>query len=213
MSWTKTPELVGQHVRLEPLAVSHGDALRAAVVDGELWRHWYTSVPRPEAVEAYVDAALAMQAAGDALAFAVSNAAGRVVGTTRFYQLAPATPRLQIGYTWYAASVQRTGVNTEAKLLLLAHAFEQLGCISVGFETSGYNFASRAAIVRLGARQDGVMRSHMRHADGSIRDTVAFSIIDSEWLAVKRHLQARLALHDGRDHCAGGHSGRGHADG
>ncbi|HEY4555684.1 MAG TPA: GNAT family protein, partial [Lysobacter sp.] len=118
-----------------------------------------------------------------------------VVGTTRFYDLDPATPRASIGYTWYARRVQRTGLNTEAKRLLLAHAFETLGCIAVGFETSWFNHASRAAIARLGAKQDGVIRSHFRHADGSVRDSVVFSIVDSEWPAVKRHLDTLMEAH------------------
>lgn len=191
-AWTATPRLHGAGVSLQPLQATHGEGLRAACADGELWQCWYTNVPRPEAMDGYVAAALAMQQAGTAQAFAVLDAAGVVVGTTRYYDLDAATPRLQIGYTWYAKRVQRTGLNTEAKLLLLGHAFEVLGCIAVGFQTSWFNHASRAAIARLGARQDGVIRNHLRHADGSIRDTVAFSIIDSEWPAVKRHLQAKL---------------------
>lgn len=195
MSWSHAPSLHGAHVRLEPLQAPHVYGLRAAVADGDLWRLWYTNVPTPDAVQAYVESALVMQAVGNAMAFAVLDAAGRVVGTTRYYDLDPVTPRLQIGYTWYAASAQRTGLNTEAKLLLLGHAFDALGCIAVGLQTSWFNHASRAAIARLGAKQDGVIRNHLRHADGSIRDTVTFSIIDSEWPAVKRHLQARLASH------------------
>ncbi|RNF86425.1 GNAT family N-acetyltransferase [Montanilutibacter psychrotolerans] len=191
-AWSAAPRLQGKHVLLEPLQTAHAQALREAVTDGELWNLWYTSVPRPEAVDAYVDEALAMQSAGKALAFAVRDVHGVVVGTTRYYDLDAATPRLQIGYTWYARNAQRTGLNTEAKQLLLAHAFETLGCIAVGFQTSWFNHASRAAIARLGAKQDGVIRNHLRHSDGSIRDTVTFSIIDSEWPAVKRHLQARL---------------------
>jgi RimJ/RimL family protein N-acetyltransferase len=127
--------------------------------------------------------------------FSVRDAAGDLVGTTRYYDLDLTVPRLSIGYTWYAQRAQRTGLNTEAKLLLLAHAFETLGCIAVAFETSLFNHASRTAITRLGAKQDGVLRNHKRHADGSIRDTVVFSIIDSEWEAVKRNLLGRLAEH------------------
>lgn len=194
--WTCPPSLHGEHVRLEPLRADHADALADAVQDGRLWETWYTSVPRPERMASYVAAALAGQAAGTMQPFAVIDAQGRVAGTTRYYDLDPATPRLQIGYTWYAARVQRTGLNTQAKLLLLGHAFETLGCIAVGFQTSWFNHASRAAIARLGAKQDGVIRNHLRHADGSIRDTVTFSIIDSEWPAVRTHLQARLARHD-----------------
>ena len=193
--WTQAPRLQGRHVALEPLQPAHADGLRAAAADGRLWELWYTNVPTPAEVDAYVDAALAMQAAGAALAFAVRDAHGRVVGTTRYYDLLPATPRLQIGYTWYACSAQRTGLNTEAKLLLLGHAFEALGCASVGLQTSTHNAASRAAIARLGARQEGIVRHHLRHRDGSLRDTVNFSIIDSEWPAVKAGLLHRLERH------------------
>ncbi len=190
--WSRAPALQGRHVRLEPLQAAHVEGLGRASADGELWTRWYSNVPRPEAMHAYVDAALSPPAAASMLPFVVRDAGGDIVGTTRYYDTDPATPRLQIGYTWYAARVQRTGLNTEAKLLLLAHAFEALGCIAVGFQTSWFNHASRTAIARLGAKQDGVIRNHLRHADGSIRDTVTFSIIDSEWPAVRRHLRARL---------------------
>ena len=193
--WTQAPRLQGIHVALEPLQPAHADGLRAAAADGRLWELWYTNVPTPAEVDAYVDAALAMQAAGAALAFAVRDAHGRIVGTTRYYDLLPATPRLQIGYTWYARSAQRTGLNTEAKLLLLGHAFEALGCASVGLQTSTHNAASRAAIARLGARQEGIVRHHLRHRDGSLRDTVNFSIIDGEWPAVKAGLLHKLERH------------------
>ena len=193
--WRETPVLAGRRVRLEPLRPEHADALGAAACDGELWRLWYTSVPRPEGAAAYVERALADQAAGRALVFAVRDADGAVVGTTRFYDLDPATPRASIGYTWYARRAQRTGLNTEAKRLLLTHAFDTLGCIAVGFETSWFNHASRAALARLGAKQDGVIRSHFRHADGSVRDSVVFSIVDSEWPTVKRHLDTLMEAH------------------
>ncbi len=193
--WTAVPTLRGQHVALEPLALLHADGLRAALGEGELSRLWYTNVPAPKDVEAYIAAALEVQAQGKVLPFVVRDAAGDIVGSTRFYDLDASVPRLQIGYTWYVPRVQRTGLNTEAKLLLLTHAFEAMGCICVGFETSWFNHASRTAIARLGAKQDGVLRSHRRHADGSVRDTVAFSIIESEWPAVKRNLQHRLEQH------------------
>ena len=189
------PQLRGEHVVLEPLAVAHAEGLRAAVQDGELWRLWFTSTPSPDTVEAYIESALAMQAAGHALAFVVRDARGAIVGSTRYYDLDPTVPRLSIGYTWYAKGVQRTGLNTEAKLLLLGHAFETLGCIAVAFETSWFNHASRTAIARLGAKQDGVLRNHRRHGDGSPRDTVVFSIIDSEWPAVKRGLSHQMEMH------------------
>ncbi|MFC0677850.1 GNAT family N-acetyltransferase [Lysobacter korlensis] len=194
-AWQRVPELRGAHVLLEPLQIGHADGLRDAVRDGELWNLRYTNVPQPEQVDAYIGKALAQQCAGDALAFAVRTAGGDLVGTTRFYHLDPATPRLTIGYTWYAKRVQRTGLNIEAKLLLLTHAFETMGCIAVAFETSTENHASRTAIARLGARQDGVLRSHMRHKDGSVRDTVAFSILQTEWPSVKQGLRARLEEH------------------
>lgn len=187
--------LRGRHVSLEPLRPEHADALRAAAADGELWARWYTSVPSPDTVDGYIEAALAQQDAGEVLPFAVRDASGRIVGTTRFYDIDSAVPRVSIGYTWYAQRVQRTGLNTEAKLLLLGHAFESLGCAAVALETSWFNHVSRTAIARLGARQDGVLRNHRRHADGTLRDTVVFSIIDGEWPAVKSNLTARLASH------------------
>jgi RimJ/RimL family protein N-acetyltransferase len=194
-SWLVAPTLRGRHVQLEPLRREHGDDLRIAASDGRLWELRYTSVPAPDEVEAWLDAALAKQAAGEQVVFTVRDAAGRIVGSTRYYELFPDTPRVCIGYTWYARSVQRTGLNTEAKLLLLGHALETMGCASVGFHTSMLNLASRAAIARLGAREEGVLRQHMRHRDGTLRDTVCFSVLDSEWPAVKAGLQAKLAAH------------------
>lgn len=194
-SWKVVPTLRGEHVTLEPLRMEHAGGLRAALGDGELSRCWYTSVPEPDGVERYIQAALDVQGGGRVLPFAVRSASGEVVGTTRFYALDPEVPNLCIGYTWYAKHAQRTGLNTEAKRLLLGYAFEALGCIAVSFETSWFNSASRAAIARLGAKQDGVLRNNKRHSDGSPRDTVVFSIIESEWPAVKRHLQAKLEGH------------------
>ena len=194
--WNQSAVLAGCHVTLEPLQAMHVDGLRIAAADGELWRCWYTNVPRPDAMAAYVETALAEGASGTMTPFVVRDALGDIVGTTRTYDNDPVTPRLQIGYTWYASRVQRTGLNTQAKLLLLGHAFDALGCIAVGLETSWFNHTSRAAIARLGAKQDGVIRNHQRHGDGTIRDTVLFSIIDSEWPAVKRHLQAKLQAAD-----------------
>ena len=185
--------LQGRHVRLEPLARDHVEALADAAADGELWKLWYTSVPTPAATIDYVEAALAQMADGSALPFAVrSIESGEVVGTTRLCNPDPVNRRLEIGYTWYAARVQRTAVNSECKRLLLAHAFETLDCIAVELRTHWHNQRSRAAIARLGAKQDGVLRNHQRLADGSFRDTVVFSIIQSEWPAVKRHLDFRL---------------------
>ncbi|MFI8717005.1 GNAT family N-acetyltransferase [Stenotrophomonas sp. NPDC077464] len=193
--WTRVPTLDGRHARLEPLQMGHIDGLRGALGDGSLSQLTYTCVPDAKGMTAYVQAALKAQAEGRALLFAVLDADGQVVGTTRYYDLEEDVPRLSIGHTWYAPSAQRTGVNTETKLMLLRHAFERLQCISVVLETSTLNTASRAAIARLGAHQDGVLRNHKRHPDGSARDTVIFSITDAEWPAVKRHLQDRLDAH------------------
>lgn len=193
LEWAKPLRLSGKHATLEPLSPAHADEMRQVLDGGELAANWYTSVPDPAGVDAYIDAALAAQGQGQALPFAVRDAAGGLVGSTRYYDLDAAVPRLSIGYTWYAPKAQRTGVNTEAKLLLLGHAFETLGCVAVAFETSWFNHASRTAIARLGAKQDGVLRGHRRHADGSVRDTVVFSIIDAEWAAVKGNLQYKLA--------------------
>lgn len=192
-AWGHVPVLRGPHVSLEPLALDHVGALETAAADGRLWELLFTSVPAPGETAAYVRAALDMQAAGSGLAFVVRDADGRIVGTTRYYDLAPTVPRLQVGYTWYARSAQRTGLNTEAKLLLLTHAFETLGCASVGLQTSHLNQASRTAIARIGATQEGILRNHMRHRDGSLRDTVCFSILDREWPAAKARLQGMLA--------------------
>lgn len=191
--WNTPPVLEGDYVRLEPLSPAHTEGLRGATADGRLWELTVTNVPAPDEVEAWIGAALSMQAAGNAMAFAVRDASGRIVGSTRYYDLLPATPRLQIGYTWYARSVQRTGLNSEAKLLLLRHAFETLGCVSVGLQTSTRNVASRAAIARLGASLEGITRQHLRHRDGSLRDTANYSIIASEWSTVKAALQRDLA--------------------
>lgn len=198
-AWRAPPRLQGRHVTLEPLRREHAGGLRTALAGDALSRAWYTSVTTAAGVDRWLDAALEAQAQGRALPFAVRDVDGEIVGSTRFYYLEPTVPRLGIGYTWYMPRVQRTGVNTEAKRLLLAHAFETLGCLSVVFETSWFNQASRTAIARLGARQDGVLRNHQRHADGTPRDTVVFSIIDREWPAVKAHLGHRLEQGGQRD--------------
>jgi len=194
-TWQNVPTLQGEHVTLVPLSTAHVDELRAARDHTGLNGLWYTNTPDVHGVAHYVEAALQAQTEGKVLPFAVLDTQGHVVGTTRLYGLEPSVPRLSIGYTWYAPRVQRTGVNTEAKLLLLGHAFETLACIVVNLETSSFNLRSRAAIERLGAKQDGILRHHKRHADGSPRDTVVYSIIDSEWPAVKNHLQAKLQQH------------------
>lgn len=188
-SWREVPSLRGRHVRLEPLAREHADGLRAAAADGELWKLWFTSVPSPENTEAYIDTALALQAEGRALPFVVRDADGAIVGSTRYGNVEAAHHRVEIGWTWYAQRVQRTGLNTAAKQLLLTHAFETLGAGAVELRTSYMNHRSRAAIARLGAKQDGILRNHMKLPGGGYRDTVVFSIIESEWPAVKRNLQ------------------------
>ena len=184
--------LVGRHATLEPLDASHVAPLAEAASDGELWRLWYTGVAPPERMGGYVAAALDMRERYDAMPFVVRDATGAVVGSTRYFNVDVANRRLEIGHTWYAKRAQRTPVNTECKLLLLTHAFETLGCIAVEFRTHWFNQASRAAIARLGAKQDGVLRNHQLGADGAKRDTVVFSIIDGEWPAVKKHLAFQL---------------------
>ncbi len=191
--WREVPSLRGRHVQLEALAREHADGLRAAAADGELWKLWFTSVPSPEATESYIDTALASQAEGRALPFVVRDADGVVVGSPRYGNIESAHRRVEIGWTWYAQRVQRTALNTEAKRLLLTHAFERMDCIAVEFRTHWHNHRSRAAIARLGAKQDGVLRNHMIMPDGGVRDTVVFSIIASEWPAVKQGLDFRLA--------------------
>lgn len=195
-AWRHAPTLVGTHARLEPLQTAHVDGLRGALAGDALSRLWFTSVPTVAGAEAYVAMALQERDRGQALPFAIFDASGVIVGSTRYYSLDPSVPRLSIGYTWHAPTVQRTGVNTECKLMLLTHAFETLECASVVFETSWFNQRSRMAIARLGARQDGVLRNHTRHPDGTLRDTVVFSILDREWAGVKRNLLHRLSQHE-----------------
>ncbi len=189
--------LRGQHVTLEPLCEQHTAEAAEAVRDGELWTLWYTSIPAPEAMAEGIAARLALQHKGSMLPFAVRDATGRFAGMTTFMNADAANRRVEIGSTWYRASAQRTALNTEAKLLLLTHAFEAWRCIAVEFRTHVFNHASRTAIARLGAKQDGILRSHqiVQHpaAHGSLRDTVVFSIIETEWPAVRAHLRARLA--------------------
>ena len=192
VDWLQPLTLRGRHVALEPLQAAHAPELALAAADGELWRLWYTSVPSPTTVDDYVDAALAQQRAGTALPFVVRDAADVIVGSTRYCNADAANRRVEIGYTWYAQRVQRTALNTDAKRLLLGHAFEQLGCIAVEFRTHWHNHRSRQAIARLGAKQDGVLRNHMIMPDGTLRDTVVFSIIDAEWPTVRRSLDHRL---------------------
>jgi len=193
MAFVEPVTLEGRHVRIEPLAHEHADAVRAAAADGELWRLWYTSVPAPEKTIEWIDIALDMRERLGGMPFIVrEKPSGVLVGATRYFNVDAANRRLEIGHTWYAQRVQRTAVNTECKLLLLTHAFETLGCNAVEFRTSSFNFRSREAIARLGAKQDGILRNHQILPDGTLRDTVVFSIIASEWPAVKRHLAFRL---------------------
>ena len=180
-------------VRLEPLAMHHADALRAAASDGELWKLRVTSVPQPHDTEQYIATALETH---NRLAFAVIDAAsGTLLGTTSYHDIVPDIGRVEIGYTWYAKRVQRTHVNTSCKLLLMSHAFDTLGCGVVGWRTDCENFASQAAIERLGAKRDGVLRHHHMRRDGTVRDTVMYSVVRAEWPDIKRALHERLGRH------------------
>jgi RimJ/RimL family protein N-acetyltransferase len=193
MAFIEPVTLKGEHATLEPLEAKHEAALRGAAADGELWRLWYTSVAPPDRIGEYIARALDMRERLGAMPFAVrQNATGEVVGCTRYFNVDATNRRLEIGHTWYSKRVQRTAINTECKLLLLTHAFDVLRCIAVEFRTHWFNHASRVAIERLGAKQDGVLRNHQLLADGSKRDTVVFSIIDGEWPAVRQHLKFQL---------------------
>lgn len=182
----------GHGVRLEPLTRDHSPALAEAVRDGELWKLWFTKVVEPQDMHAYVEEALTGQAAGHMHAWVVIED-GRVIGTTRYHDIMPEVDRVEIGYTWYAKSRQKSYVNTACKLLLLAHAFDDLGCQVVGLRTDNFNFASQRAIEALGAKKDGVIRHHAQRRDGSVRDTVIYSILATEWPDVRKHLLFRLA--------------------
>jgi RimJ/RimL family protein N-acetyltransferase len=186
--------LQGEFVQLEPLSTAHASGLQDAITDGALHTLWYTIVPPPESLDTWIATSLKAREAGAALPFVVRRLRdARIVGSTRFMNIEAAQRRLEIGTTFYSASVQRSALNTECKRLLLAHAFEALHCLAVEFRTHWFNHRSREAIARLGAKQDGVLRQHQRLPDGSLRDTVVFSIIDSEWPAVRHHLQVRQA--------------------
>jgi N-acetyltransferase len=181
-------------VRLEPLALHHEAGLAAAAADGELWNLRVTSVPEPQQTRSYIETALRMHAEGHRLAFAVLDASsGQVIGCSSYHDIVPALSRVEIGYTWYAASYQRSAVNTTTKWLLMHHAFETLGAQLVGWRTDNYNFASQRAIERLGARRDGVLRHHGLRRDGTVRDTVMYSLTAGEWPEVKAHLEYQLA--------------------
>ena len=196
MAWVEPVTLERAGLRLEPLALSHAAGLAAAAADGQLWQLRVTSVPEPENTRAYIETALQMHAAGQRLAFAAIDAAtGRVLGSTSYHDILGAVRRLEIGYTWYAKSVQRTHVNTSAKLLMMAHAFGTLGCHVVGWRTDNFNFASQRAIERLGAKKDGILRGHALRRDGTIRDTVMYSMRSGEWPEARAQLLYLLEQH------------------
>lgn len=189
--------LEGRGIRLEPLHPDQEDALSAAAADGELWNLWYTFVPKQEETRGYIADALAGQTAGHMLPWAVRElTTDTIIGSTRYHDIVPDIDRVEIGYTWYAASWQRSHVNTTCKLLLMTHAFETLGCKVVGLRTDNFNFASQRAIEALGAKKDGILRHHRIRRDGTVRDSVIYSILASEWPDVKRHLEFRLARHE-----------------
>ncbi len=196
MAFVEPVTLRARGIRLEPLALDHEVGLAAAAADGELWRIRVTSVPAPQDTRAYIETALQGRADGHRFAFAVvDEASERVLGSTSFHDILPAVQRVEIGYTWYAQSAQRSHVNTTAKLLMMGHAFDILGCQVVGWRTDNYNFASQRAIERLGARKDGVIRLHQLRRDGTVRDTVIYSMTAGEWPEARAQLLYLLALH------------------
>ena len=186
--------LEGHGVRLEPMSTDHLEGLQAAVADGRLWELWFTVVPEPDRVGAYIAEALEGQVAGHMLPWAVRElGSDTIIGSTRYHDIVPEIDRVEIGYTWYANRWQRTYVNTSCKLLLFEHAFERVGCQVVGLRTDNFNFASQRAIERLGAKKDGVIRHHRARRDGTVRDSVMYSVLKQEWPDVRRHLTLRLA--------------------
>lgn len=196
MSFVQPLVMCQNGVRLEPLSLAHEEGLRAAAADGALWKLRITSVPEPQETRAYIETALQMRADGHRFAFAVrDDATGEVLGSTSFHDILPAVKRVEIGYTWYRKSVQRSHVNTTCKLLMMGHAFDQLGCNVVGWRTDNFNFASQRAIERLGARKDGVIRGHALRRDGTIRDTVMYSMRAGEWPEARAQLLYLLELH------------------
>ena len=196
MAFVEPVTLRDRGVRLEPLALSHEEGLRSAAADGQLWKLRITSVPEPQDTRAYIEAALKMREDGNRFAFAVvEDASGKVLGSTSYHDILPAVRRVEIGYTWYCQSVQRTHVNTTAKLLMMGHAFDALGCHVVGWRTDNYNFASQKAIERLGAKKDGVIRGHALRRDGTIRDTVMYSMRSGEWPEARAQLLYLLERH------------------
>jgi RimJ/RimL family protein N-acetyltransferase len=192
MAWLEPITLQGPHARLEPLSQDHHDGLVEAVKDGELWKLWYTFVPEPEEMKKEIDRRLGLQKAGSMLPWTVFDAAGRTAGMTTYMNVDAPNRRVEIGSTWYAKRVQRSALNTQCKLLSLTHAFEKLDCIAVEFRTHFFNHQSRRGIERLGAKQDGILRNHAIAPNGTLRDTVVYSIIAGEWPTVKAHLTYQL---------------------
>jgi RimJ/RimL family protein N-acetyltransferase len=190
--WPEPVTLAGPHARLEPLSHAHLGGLTEAVKDGELWKLWYTSIPKPEDMAKEIDRRLGLQAKGSMLPFTVFDADGQIAGMSTYMNIDAANRRVEIGSTWYAKRVQRTALNTQCKLLLLTHAFEKIDCIAVEFRTHFFNQQSRRGIERLGAKQDGILRNHSIAPNGTLRDTVVFSIIASEWPTAKAHLTFQL---------------------
>ena len=193
MPWPEPVSLAGAHARLEPLSHEHRAGLIDAVKDGELWRLWYTAIPSPEGMDKEIDRRLALQSRGSMLPFTVFDGADVIAGMTTYMNIDAANRRVEIGSTWYAKRAQRTALNTQCKLLLLTHAFERLDCIAVEFRTHFFNRASRRGIERLGAKLDGILRNHQIGYDGTLRDTVVYSIIVGEWPTVKQHLAYSLS--------------------
>jgi RimJ/RimL family protein N-acetyltransferase len=192
MPWLEPVSLRGQHARLEPLSQDHCDGLTEAVKDGELWKLWYTFIPKAEDMRKEIDRRLGLQSAGSMLPWTVFDAHGKIAGMTTYMNVDTPNRRVEIGSTWYATRVQRSAVNTQCKLLLLTHAFEKLDCIAVEFRTHFFNHQSRRGIERLGAKQDGILRNHQIAPNGTLRDTVVYSIIASEWPTVRAHLTYQL---------------------
>jgi RimJ/RimL family protein N-acetyltransferase len=189
MAFVEPTTLIDRNVRLEPLGLAHEAGLRSAAADGELWNIRITFVPEPDQTRQYIEDALTMREAGSRFAFAViEDSTGKVLGSTSYHDILPAVKRVEIGYTWYGKSSQRSHVNTTCKLLMMQHAFETLGCHVVGWRTDNFNFASQAAIERLGAKKDGIIRGHAMRRDGTIRDTVMYSLRSGEWTEVKAQL-------------------------
>jgi RimJ/RimL family protein N-acetyltransferase len=192
MPWLEPITLRGAHAELKPLSHDHADGLTEAVRDGELWKLWYTAIPTPDGMGKEIDRRLGLQKAGAMVPWTVFDADGRIAGMTTYMNVDAANRRVEIGSTWYAKRVQRSALNTQCKLLLLQHAFEKLDCIAVEFRTHFFNHQSRRAIERLGAKQDGILRNHQIAPNGTLRDTVVFSIIAGEWLTVKAHLNYQM---------------------